>query len=357
MFTTVTVGGTLAKRLVQDPAVGWKLPSWIGWLFLGDVLLFLPIFLIMGYTFQRVYPTLAAVEDPLPAYEAVPMNDDDDTPKDDNDPVRPGHSGKPITSSLRATNRLLRSIGGWLSNFRGFGAAFAISVVTFMIVLPFYALIPIIPVRCAHLLALYILTPWSVTWTHVVITPESSESFFRRLVPFRRAYVATWFPTFLLWAATHLSVILPSLLARAIGLEVRDPFNVGPAGLDVAKTLCVAGVSLALQALLVIPAHTALVRVQASLLPADEDTIVPFDRSFGGRVAPEIVTGKGFASFTAALATVSWASWLRIYLLRIKVFAMWMAMYMVLGAIVVLQVFLFSIKCDTGEGANGYKCY
>ncbi|KAK3306898.1 uncharacterized protein B0T15DRAFT_484142 [Chaetomium strumarium] len=358
MLTTLTVGGALAKRLVQDPPTGGTLlPSWIGWLFLGDVVLFLPILFVIGYTFGRVFPALAAVEDPLPAYEAVPLNDDD-TPKDDNDPV---HPGKPVTASIRATHRLLRSVGGWLSYFRGFGYAVAINIMTIMIIVPFYHLLPIIPIRVVHLFALYILTPWYVAWTHVVITPESNTSFLRRLVPFRRAFVATWFPTFLFWAATHVCLILPSLLAGAIGLdiELRNPLNLGPVvtNVDVGKSLCVIGVLVALQALLLIPAHTALVRVQASLLPADQDTIVPFDRSFGGLVAPEVVTGKGFASFTAALTTVSRASWLRIYLLRLKVFATLVAMYVVLIATVVLQVYLFSVKCEYGKDRlNPLKC-
>jgi hypothetical protein len=273
------------------------------------------------------------------------MNDDD-TPKDDNDPVHPGQLGKPVTASIRATHRLLRSVGGWLSYFRGFGYAVAISVLTLVIVLPLQLLVGI---RGAHLFALYVLTPWSVTWTHVVITPKSNASFFRRLVPFRRAYVATWFPTLLFWGASHLSTLIPSLLARAMGLELSNSLNYSPGPSEAAKSLCVLAVSVALQALLVVPAHTILVRVQASLLPADQDTIVPFDRSFGGLVEPEVVTGKGFASCTAAWQTISWASWLRIYLLRLKVFAMSTAMYVVIIATVVLQVYLFSGKSENGQ--------
>ena len=116
-----------------------------------------------------------------------------------------------------------------------------------------------------------------------------------------------------------------------------DPRYPIVSGVDLAKWLCVLGVSLALQMLLVIPTQTALARVQASLLPADEDPVVPFDRSFGGRVEPEVVSGKGFATFGAALKTVPAASWVRIYMLRLKIFGVNMAVFAAMGVVVLLE--------------------
>jgi hypothetical protein len=348
MYSSVTIaGGSLVKRLAENPSkIEW--PNAVAaFVFIADLIVFLPVILILVYTLSTVYPTLAAVEDPLPDYEALPMNDDG-TPKTDTDPVRTAQPGKPITASLRATNSLIRSRGGWLANFRGLGYAVLIQMLTVLTTL-FFALPPFIPIRIAHLLALLAFIPLSTTWTHLVITPPSAKSFYRRIPTVKKLYVAAWFPTFLFWAAVHAAVIFPELLSRVIGLCVRDlnkPDQVCEQPKDgayLAKVICVAGVSLALQALLAIPAHAALARVQASLLPADEDPIVPFDRSFAGRVEPEVVTGKGFATFGAAIKTIPRASWLRIYLLRIKVFFVSMGVYAILGAIVGLEVVLMGL--------------
>jgi hypothetical protein len=183
----------------------------------------------------------------------------------------------------------------------------------------------------------------------------------------RKIYAATWFPTFLLWAASHASIVLPTLLARLIGLSLpqaggpdnMDPDSYEPGqqlpvykGSDIAKAICVGGVALAMTALLVIPAQTALARVQASLLPADEDPLVPFDRSFAGRVEPEVVTGKGFATFGAAVKTVPFASWVRIFLLRAKIFVVQIAVYVLLGLFVALQI--LALNAFTGDkGSDG----
>jgi hypothetical protein len=313
----------------------------------------------IGYSLGYVYPTLAAVEDPLPAYDALSMNDDG-MPKDDNEPVRTALPGKPITGSLRAINRLICSLGNWRSNFRGLGYGIVVAIIGGATTL-FLSLPPFIPNSIAQLLALIIIAPLFTTWTHFVITAPPTTAgtgFFKRIPPFRKVYLATWFPTFLFWAAMHASVVLPTLLAHVIGLqEIIDP-SVQPGepgqpgrkpmtGSDIAKVVCVLGVHLALNVLLVTPAHVALTRVQASLLPADQDTLVPFDRSFGGRVEPEVVSGKGFATFGAALKTVSSRSWLRIYLLDVKVFLVSMAAYIAMGAIVAVQVLLLGVWAMT----------
>ncbi|KAH6635178.1 hypothetical protein B0J18DRAFT_462301 [Chaetomium sp. MPI-SDFR-AT-0129] len=333
--STLTLGAPLAKRLVEDPP-NYEGPSGLGWILAADFIVFLPIFLITAYTLTHVYPTLAAVEDPLPAYEALPI-DDDGAPKPNDEPVHTAQPGQPITASLRATNRLIRSLGGWLANFRGFGYYFlvnlAVIIATGIISAPFF-----VPSSVGHLLALLGTAPLSTTWTHVVITAPSTKSFFSRIPPVNKVYLATWFPTFLFWAAIQASVILPTLLAYAIGLNLQTGET--PSGSDAGKALAVAGLSLGIQASFVIPAHAALARVQASLLPADEDPLVPFDRSFAGRVEPEIITGKGFATFGAAIKTIPRASWIRIYLLRIKVFFVTMAAFSVFGLVLAAEILI-----------------
>lgn len=76
-----------------------------------------------------------------------------------------------------------------------------------------------------------------------------------------------------------------------------------------------------------VPAGVALVRVQASLLPDDEDTIVPVDRTFSGNAGKQ---GDGYAppgilapphgaiTFRAAWKSFDWLERRRILLLYAK---------------------------------------
>lgn len=348
MYSSIALaGGSLVKRLADNPPSTQGPNVIAGLVFVVDLIIFLPVLLMLVYTLSTVYPTLAAVEDPLPAYEALAV-DDDGTPKADDEPVRTAQPGKPITASIRATNRLIRSRGGWLANFRGLGYSVLIQIIIVLTTL-FLALAPFIPIRIAYLIALLAFAPLSTTWTHLVITPPSSKSFYSRIPTLKKVYLAAWFPTFLFWAAVQASVLFPELLGRVLGLCMRDPDHPDQTcdqpknGAYYTKALCVAGLALVLQAVLAIPAQAALARVQASLLPADEDPIVPFDRSFAGRVEPEVVTGKGFATFGAAIKTIPRSSWIRIYLLRIKVFFVSMGVYFVLGSIVMLEVLVMGL--------------
>jgi hypothetical protein len=282
------------------------------------------------------------------------MNDDG-TPKDDNDPVQPTGraTGKPITSSLRATNRLLRSTGSWRANFRGLGYGIVMLMATGLTT-AFLGLAPFLSIRLANLIAILIWAPLSTAWVHVVISaPSANKSLFSRMRPLGTIYLATWFPTFLLWAASNAAMFLPALLASAIGLpRLGDPTSqpVEFDRSDVAKFLCVLGVSIGLNFLLVIPASAALTRVKASLLPADEDTIVPFDRSFAGRVEPEVVSGKGFATFGAAIKTIPLSGWVRIVMLRVKVFFVAVVVYTAVMSVIMAQVLLLGKPAKGKDG-------
>ncbi|KAL2157520.1 hypothetical protein VTH06DRAFT_6071 [Thermothelomyces fergusii] len=348
MLETLALSGRLAKRFVEDiPQTSGQPSVALLILALVNFVVFLPVFLILFYTLHYVYPTLAAVEDPLPAYESLAMNDDAGSqPKGDGGPAPTARLGVPVTASLCATSRLIRSLGGWLANFRGLGYSLLIGILTCLAIM-FFAALPFVPGPVAHLLALLVVAPLSATWTHLVVTRPSASPFTQRIPALKKAYRATWLPTVLVWAALNACAYLPMLLARLVGLELPDPDQPDqvelPAGPDAGKALAVVAVFLALQALLYVPAHTALIRVQASLLPPDEDTVVPFDRSFGGRVEPELVTGKGFATFGAAVKSVTRDSWLRIYLLRLKLFAVSVAIYSVIIFVVALEAVLVSV--------------
>ncbi|KAK4186871.1 hypothetical protein QBC35DRAFT_499988 [Podospora australis] len=321
------VGGALVKRWVEYSEVGdvddkqpIKMPEMsTGQVILGflNLVWIIPMTVYIFYTLGRIYPTLAMVEDPLPDYDSIPIadpSDDDNINKAPNSANPLATKTKPLTSSLRETRRLLSSVAGWRSHFRGLGAAVFLAFLNLLIIGPLTFLVG----PFAHLIALLILTPFSTALTHVIITKPSELSFFKRVPSFRRAFAATWAPILVFWGASQASILLPQLIAYLAVIKHKDENWTAKDG---AKLVPVGFLALAIQLFVVFPAYVALTRIQGSLLPHDDETIVPFDRTFGGRVGSEIVTGKGFATLRDAVATVSKSSWIRLYLQQVKIMA------------------------------------
>jgi len=96
----------------------------------------------------------------------------------------------------------------------------------------------------------------------------------------------------------------------------------------------------ALFVLLEIPATVTVVRVAASMLPEEYETIVPFDRSFGGKVTPSIVGGAGKIGMLEAWKTFTWPSRVRLLKLVIKVFAILVAVWLSFSMVLIAEAHL-----------------
>jgi hypothetical protein len=95
---------------------------------------------------------------------------------------------------------------------------------------------------------------------------------------------------------------------------------------------------------LLLPLNIILVRVQASLLPVEEDAIVPFDRSFGGKVVPAVVGGKGYATMSEVWSTFSRSDLWRLLVLYAKIFVINAALMVLLVGLFVPQMILLGVK-------------
>lgn len=151
------------------------------------------------------------------------------------------------------------------------------------------------------------------------------------------------------WFAREIARCVPIFTALVLGLDLpRGGFN-EPLDMDaihagfIIKFVIVTLVTVACSVFVIIPAYVVLVRVQASLLPVQQSTIIPFDRSFGGNVEPEVVGGKGYATVTDAWVTFSKTSWRRLLTLYVKMFALSVGAVLVCGAVLVPQA-LFIAK-------------
>jgi hypothetical protein len=316
-----------------------QLPGWVFLVVFADFIIALPMLAYVGYTLAHLFPVLAIVEniDP-PAYEPVALTDEADNANG----ASGSSAGKPISSSLRSLGRLLYSVGGWRASFRGLGVylthAFAVAFVS-----AFFDGIPFVPSFVGTLAARLALVQLSAVWVHIAISPPNPAGFWRRLPPFRKAFEATWIPTLAAWAANTVTSYVPVLAAYVVRLPLPDSSpSAGVPEYDrhaFWKVLLVLLVTLLVWALVVVPAEVLLTRVQASLLPPDEDAIVPFDRTYDGTLEPAIV-GNGYVSVKDALNTFPRASWVRLYILHAKVFGVVVLMYGIMMVVYVPQALL-----------------
>ena len=94
---------------------------------------------------------------------------------------------------------------------------------------------------------------------------------------------------------------------------------------------------LALFLLIQIPASVTLVRVAASMLPEEDETIVPFDRTFGGKTTPAIIGGQGKIGLVEAWRSFPWSSRMRLVKLMIKVALIVMACWILFTIVLVAE--------------------
>ncbi|KAM0458203.1 hypothetical protein ACHAPV_001578 [Trichoderma viride] len=325
--------------------VEFHMPAW-GWpLILVNAIILIPISLLVQYTLLYIYPVFTIIEDENPpAYEPLPSNGNDDEEATAGGPKPTDGAPRTVTSSLRSINRLLTSYGGFRANFRGFMCLLAQNVLS-SVVASFFSWFPARPF--AELLASLIMVQYATAWVHIVISHPSPRKFWRRLPAFKRAFNATWKPVVIYWVATQVHQWVPILLSGLIGFDAPS-FRWGSGSVpdDFSEHkiayMIKAGVYFLLSTMLwvvvIIPARVVLVRVQASLLPEDEDPIIPFDRSFDGKVEPAVVGGLGYATVATAWSTFSKAAWRRVVILYAKIF----------GVVVATMVFSWAILIPTG---------
>ncbi|KFG79188.1 putative ubiquitin conjugating enzyme [Metarhizium anisopliae] len=326
---------------------GYELPSWALLVFLVDILALIPVFLLFQYTFKLVYPVFAMVEDENPpAYEPVPL----DQPASGGEEGVARNSFKPtngrprtVTSSFRAINRLLMANGGVAANFRGFFCYLAQVLLTTLLMGIFTGTFGGYLFPVATLLASLALVQYSTAWVHIVISEPSPLPFWSRLPPFRRTFEATWQAVTIFWFASEVTRFIPVVMALVLGITMpqggfNEPLDMDALGPGFfAKSLVVTVVTVAASVFVIIPAYVVLVRVQASLLPVEQSTIIPFDRSFEGKVEPEVVGGKGYATVSDAWTTFSKTSWRRLLILYVKMFCLSLAAMALLVAVLVPQ--------------------
>lgn len=277
-------------------------------------------------------------------FEPLPTEDTDDSiAKDPEQVTRP--SAQYLSASFRRSYHLLKSEGGL---FRGFSmfiiGRFAIAFVA----LVFQSIIGFFPFSFYAVLSSVLCAQLSLGWTWIVISKPSPKFWFRR-IPSVKLWKKIAVPTAVHAVATQIATAAPVYLSLALGLT-QDPNKIVNLPADKQrsnglKSLGVLALGLALAFLLVIPATVALTRVQASLLSDTEETIVPFDRTFGGKVVPEIVGGSGMIGILDAWTSFDLAARVRLIKAYGKVIAMVIALVVFFSTLLMVEgIFAIDFK-------------
>ncbi|KAF7715189.1 Uncharacterized protein PECH_005574 [Penicillium ucsense] len=276
----------------------------------------------VDYTYGQVVGTLAAVEDSNP--DIYIRIDNDPVHPDPTDPTKPfvprgadeasfsqaPRPIQPITRGLRSAVRHLRARAGFWSRFRGLSIHLCITVpqVFIMSLVSSHVILSFLILTSLNLL----FAPLHMAWVHIVISEPSTKRFYQRIPSMR-----TWIkiaPAIALRDVPGTAVYFVAVaIARSLG-EHGQSSTLSPAAFGY-------GIPALLAWVVQIPAQVIFVRVAASMLPEEDETIVPFDRSFGGKVQTEIMGGSGHIGLLDAWRTFDWPARVRYGKVIIKTFA------------------------------------
>lgn len=177
-----------------------------------------------------------------------------------------------------------------------------------------------------------LLATWQMAWVHIVISEPSPKRFYQRIPSYRKwiriaPAVATE------TALTYAAFLMPMAIAQLAGWTqvTEDPNRPDQtARKELIRFLTISALPAILALAVSVPARVIFIRVAASMLPEEDESIVPFDRSFGGKVQPEIVGGSGKIGLMEAWNSFDWNSRVRFVKVVVKT-AMIQAALLIVG--------------------------
>jgi hypothetical protein len=197
---------------------------------------------------------------------------------------------KPITANISASVRHLHTVGGFFGRWRGAGVGMLYHMLHALTTNFLSSLIGLGLGGHAimHIVSSIGLARVHMAWTHSMVAAPTSKSWFRRMVPRKQCKVLL-LPTAAFAFAQQVTVLMPIAVAFALGIPQQmhnQEFDFMSRDVSPSEAAYYAfallaipltGVFVALAILL--PASVTLTRIEAALLPEDQETIVPFDRN------------------------------------------------------------------------------
>ncbi|KAH6633060.1 hypothetical protein C7974DRAFT_164004 [Boeremia exigua] len=300
---------------------------------------------LLSYMLKEVVATLCMIETPHAAITISPS--EEPASKDEKEslletgPVITLVRQKPITSSIRGTVKHVVANAGRLARFRGFkihalySLAFSLAVHFFTAF--FFSLVPSgIPGQAILVSGLAGATVANLhaAWTHKVVSMPSEATFWQR-IPSKSHWKALAPAAAVSTAMPYISMYLTGGVAMLLGLHKLNQDNLeqytrGQWMCVAVRVLATVGFAIFSTLFLCIPAVVTQVRIESSILPEDQDTIVPFDRTFAGKVVSQLLGGSGKIGFFDAWRSFNWEARRRLLKLYAKIGAiLFFAMFVV----------------------------
>jgi len=310
----------------QDPI---EVPTW------GIVLVYVTFIVaavgvsLISYMLNEVITTLCMVESPVAAITVSPSTHEPAAKEEKEGLLETGPTitlvnQKPITSSIRGTIKHVVAHAGRFAKFRGYRIYAVHSLLVALCSTFLSAALPRVPGQAILVAALSGAAVANIhaAWTHKVVSMPSDKKFLQRL-PAKSSWKVLALPAALAAALPYISLYLSCGVAMLMGLHRLDQEDITKyTGTQIAcvalRIVLVIVFSITCTLFLCLPAMVTLVRIEASILPEDEDTIVPFDRTFGGKVVSQMHGGSGKIGFLDAWRSFNWEARRRLIKLIVK---------------------------------------
>ncbi|KAF2449149.1 hypothetical protein P171DRAFT_469290 [Karstenula rhodostoma CBS 690.94] len=338
------------KRAQEEPQL--QMPAWGAAILIVTFIASMLAVTLVQYTLTDVLPILAMVETPAAAITI--SNHDEPASKDEKEGLLETGTEitlvhqKPITSSIRGTIRHLVSEAGKFSRWRGFRYqmiyALALGWTSSLLEAVFPRFMPVSTVVIAAISGAATAN-LHAAWTHKVISSPSDVSFWSR-IPSRKEWKVLALPAAVAATMPYISLFLSLGFVSWFGIP-KDMnsndfanYNGGQWASFILRCVAVLAISVCCTLFLCMPAVVTQIRVDASILPEDQDVIVPFDRTFGGKVVPKVLGGTGCVGFMDAWRSFNWEARRRLIKLYIKGFMCLAALGFVIVHVLALEVFV-----------------
>lgn len=301
---------------------------------------------------NHVITTLCMVESPTAAITVTPSTQEPSVKEGEKEtlleagPTISLVNQKPITSSIRATIRHLVDNAGRFARFRGYGIHMLYSMLSSSVFTFFRGALDFVPGHAILSAAITgaLLARVHAAWTHKVVSAPSEKSFWQR-IPSKTHWKTLAVPAAIASAMPYISMYLTVGVAMLFDFADTAASHEEPGRKPncakkiafVARILAVVIFAVSCSLFLCLPAMVTLARVEASILPEDEDTIVPFDRTFGGKVVS--MGGTGVVGFLDAWRSFNWEARRRLIKLFVKNFFILVGLVFVFVHVVGFEVF------------------
>ncbi|CAH0055313.1 unnamed protein product [Clonostachys solani] len=279
--------------------------------------LVIPVAFFMFYTAYSVFPILAAVEDfDAPIYESLDLPQVVDEAKAPGGLEKDGPKPLRVSSSLRSMTRLLYSSRRCFSFCRGYSWFFCFGIIKSLalgvcVKSPFLGFL-------AQILLPLAATRFHTLWVHSVLSSSRKHA----SVEARKLFRTAGPPMALYLTSEAVVQRIVVQYYKGVGMKWEDFM---PIGGHFHKSFIFWMLLAVLTFFLVVPAYVLLVRAEASLLPSDEQTLVPLDPALEG------LSEGGVMALVGAWRSLTRARVINLVLLYIKMFMITVPVAFVLG--------------------------